>query len=404
LYVSVAIALSTLFILVATLHSAGNELVGSWSFALTSGYAALAELFQNLLLFIPLGASLALAGVRPLRAVAIGAALSFSVEFLQQWIPGRDPSVGDIVCNTVSTGVGMALVVGGPRLLWIPAARAARQALGLAAVAVLVWYSTGLVLRPVLPEPPYRDFWTPDWDFWGHYRGKVISARLGGVTLRQDTLDEGQFLLKTGQALQVTTIASSRPPGREAPLVALVDEQDTKVLVFFVYGADLGVRYHMKAIELTLENVDLRFRGALAHVAPKDTFVAQIWRGENRICLSLNSARRCGFGYTIGDGWKLIFYPAHFPAWLNGLLNMMWLAGWMVGVGWWSGKATLGKATVLGAAAIVLPVVALVIVPMMTGLKPTPISEWLGAILGLGAGIAASRRFRVPRRFGIPVR
>jgi len=86
-----AVALSTLGILIATLHSAGTVLPPGWSFTLTSGDAALAELIENLLLFIPLGASLVLAGVRLSRAIAIGAALSFSVEFLQQWIRA-DPS------------------------------------------------------------------------------------------------------------------------------------------------------------------------------------------------------------------------------------------------------------------------------------------------------------------------
>jgi len=58
--------------------------------------AALAELIENLLLFIPSAPS-ARARRRTSRADArkwgaIGFGLSFSVEFLQQWIPGRDPT------------------------------------------------------------------------------------------------------------------------------------------------------------------------------------------------------------------------------------------------------------------------------------------------------------------------
>jgi len=79
-----------------------------------------------------------LAGVRPLRAIAIGFGLSFSVEFLQQWIPGRDPSTGDIITNTASTAIGVALVVFAPRWLWVPPHPATSQALGTAAPAVLV--------------------------------------------------------------------------------------------------------------------------------------------------------------------------------------------------------------------------------------------------------------------------
>src|SRR5688500_2568333 len=97
------LAAATGFILLATLHESGRTISPDWSWNLASGEAALAELLQNLILFIPFGIGLALAGVPRLRSVALGALLSFSVEFAQQWIPGRDPSVGDIVCNTIST-------------------------------------------------------------------------------------------------------------------------------------------------------------------------------------------------------------------------------------------------------------------------------------------------------------
>ena len=424
------VALSTLFILVATLHVAGRTVPPGWSFALASGNEALAELIQNLLLFMPLGASLTLVGVPPLRAVAIGTALSFSVEFAQQWIPGRDPSVGDIVINAASTGLGVA-VAAARRWLWASPALSARLALGIAVTALLVWTATGLLLRPVFPDPPYRDAWTPDVDYWGRYRGKVLAARWGPVTLAQDTIGEGQFLLKTGQALEVTVIAPNRPPRRESPFIALFDERNTQVLMFVIDGADLVVLHHMKALALTLEEVDLRWRHALARVAPEDTFVVQTWRGEYGVCLSVNSARRCGFGYTIGDGWKLIFYPEHFPAWLYLLLNICWMVGWTVGVGWWAARATAAgkaaagtaaadkaaagttaaagntaagkaaagttaadKAAAVAAAAVVL--LGLIVVPMMTGLKTTPILEWIGALGGLGLGTYLTRHFSTP--------
>ncbi len=180
--------------------------------------------------------------------------------------------------------------------------------------------------------------------------------------------------------------------------------------MLFVDRADLGVRYDMKAIGLTLEEVDLRWRHALAGIAPNDTFTVRAWRDERSLCLSLNSARRCGFGYTIGDGWKLIYYPEHFPAWLLAVLNVLWVAGWTVGVGWWAARTTAAgdtaarKAAAIGAAATAVLLLGLVIVPGMTGLKATPITEWLGAAVGLGAGIAASRTSKAPRRFGTPVR
>src|SRR5437773_77023 len=125
---------------------------------------------------------------------------------------------------------------------------------GDSAVAVLVWLITGLVLRPIYPPPPYRDFWTPDYTYWGHYRGKVLSARLDGVPLSQTVIDSGSdpgrkpgepgsrpgadYLLRSGQPLEVTVIAQNRPPGEASPLVALHDH-NMRVLLLSVDGTDV---------------------------------------------------------------------------------------------------------------------------------------------------------------------
>jgi hypothetical protein len=175
-------------------------------------------------------------------------------------------------------------------------------------------------------------------------------------------------------------IAQNRPPGQTAPLIALLDNKNTRVLMLSVDGKDLTANYHMPAYAWTLEHLDLRWRNALAHIAPKDTFTAQTWRGERGVCFALNDARRCGFGFTIGDGWKLIFYPEHFPGWLNKLLNMLWIAGWTLGVGYWG---TRGKKANLGYAAVLLVVIGMVAVPLVTGLKTTLIVEWCGLVIGL---------------------
>ena len=141
------IALALAAILLATLHSAGTLVAPrGWSFELTSGRAALAELIQNLLLFIPLGATLVLAGVRPLWAVVIGALLSFSVEFAQLSIPGRDSSLGDIVCNTISTAIGAGLARTRNRWLFVSPERARWHAAALGILAVGTWLVTGYLL------------------------------------------------------------------------------------------------------------------------------------------------------------------------------------------------------------------------------------------------------------------
>ncbi|REJ06737.1 VanZ family protein [Microbacterium bovistercoris] len=65
----------------------------------------------NALLFVPLGAALALLLSRRwwILAPLIAFALSFGVELMQNRIPGRVPDMDDVLWNTVGAVVGAAL-------------------------------------------------------------------------------------------------------------------------------------------------------------------------------------------------------------------------------------------------------------------------------------------------------
>ena len=78
------------------------------------------DLVGNLLLFIPLGAGLAVAGITRRRTVQAGALASVAIELLQLTvIPGRDPSLVDVFANTLGTLAG-ALVGAHWRTLVFP--------------------------------------------------------------------------------------------------------------------------------------------------------------------------------------------------------------------------------------------------------------------------------------------
>jgi len=358
-------------IMLATLHVGGHSTSHEWSWNLTSGDAALAELLQNLILFIPFAIGLALLGIPLLRAVAIGALLSFSVEFAQQWIPGRDPSVGDIVCNTTSTAIGAGLVYLAPRWLTVSPERSAWHALGGAALAILVWLGTAVLLSPTFGPPPYTVVPRPDFNFWGLYKGNVLEARLeNGLLYVKATFPE-------------------RPPGRPSPLAAVVDGQGKLATVFAVAGRDLSMRYDMPSLRLTLEQPDLRWEDALAKVAPADTFMATTGREKNDLCIAVIPEYRCGLGYTIGDGWKLIFNPEYWPGWLLALINACWVAGWTVGVGFWAGRTTGSRRAKIAVAIVLL---GMIVVPMTTHLKGSSLPEWIGALLGIEIGLVLGDR------------
>ncbi len=372
--------LSAAAILYLTLRPGVGLVAEGWSYSLTSGDAALAELIQNLILFTPLGICLTLAGVRPRYVILIGALLSFGVEFAQRWIPGRDPSVGDIITNTISTAIGTLLVATARSWLWAPPGRSAWQARATAVIAVLAWSGTGLMLQQSFPPPPYSNVPAPDLEHFGHYKGAVVSVR------------------QVRRGLEVVAVAPPYPPGQTSPLMAMLDSQQTRVVMLSVIGTDLTLRYAMPALRYTLEQPDLRLRGALKSLAPGDTFVAATWRDSTNICLRLNALERCDLGYTIGDGWKLIYFPEGQPAWTLGLINTLWMMGCVIGVGFWAGrsrgeKSESGEGRQWGGLAMGIVIAGILMVPLVTGLKPTPVNEWIGTLVGLGAGYLAARRY-----------
>jgi len=144
----IAVAATLLVILVVTLSPAGNGPPLQLSFELGVGPHWLADGILNVFLFLPFGLALGWKARSPLTAVCGGLLLSIMVELAQMWIPGRDPSLSDIIANTTGTAVG-ALLGLRPGVWLAPDARnsAALTALGVGA-ATLVMTLTGVLVAP----------------------------------------------------------------------------------------------------------------------------------------------------------------------------------------------------------------------------------------------------------------
>ncbi len=71
------------------------------------GFTTVADLVQNVALFLPLGFFIGFAHRG--RALVVGLAFSVLVELVQQFIPGRSPSLLDVATNTVGAWTGGAL-------------------------------------------------------------------------------------------------------------------------------------------------------------------------------------------------------------------------------------------------------------------------------------------------------
>jgi hypothetical protein len=151
------------------------------SWCLLCGDTSVLDAILNVLLFIPLGMGLRLAGFSRRRAFAIGLVTTITVEVLQYWIPGRDSSLGDIVTNSVGTLVGI-LCADVWRIVLLPSRRVAtRLAWSWTLLWVLVLTVSAELAHISLPRTTAWGVWKPELLHHDYFSGEVLSATAGGL-------------------------------------------------------------------------------------------------------------------------------------------------------------------------------------------------------------------------------
>lgn len=354
-----------------------------------------ADVVVNLLLFLPFGAALAAAGVSPLRCVLGGALLSAGVEFAQLYLPGRDPSLGDVVSNTLGSGLGVVLVATAPSWLLPAGARASRLSRAAALAAAALCFVTGWLLAPAPPRPSYAALWTPNLGRLQWYRGRVQDVTLGNVALPAGPVANSAamrelLLAPRGFTLHVRAIAGPRTDALGGFLV-IEGERGRELLLVGPHRDDLVFRFRTRAValHLRLDAPDIRLSNALRSVTPGDTLAITVRGSRGRYTLSANASRADGLGFTVASGWGLLVYPEVGPAWFKTLCSFAWLAALWAPAGFWA--RTRGDAWVIvGAVAV-----ALLGAPAVTPLEATPRLLWaaaaVGGIAGVGVRLALGR-------------
>ncbi len=148
--------------------------------------------------------------------------------------------------------------------------------------------------------------------------------------------------------------------------------------------ADLVFRYRTRSTAWRLDQPDLRVFQALQSIGPRDSLDVTVWGEAGHYWVTLNGAPMRELGFTAGRGWGILLYPEHLPPWLARLLDACWLAGLLAPVG----LCARSRPALWGGGAIL---VSLGVLPPLVGLLPTPISQWGGAILGVGGGRTGNR-------------
>lgn len=346
-----------------------------------------ADAILNVLLFLPLGVALMAATDKPFHAVVLIASMSVVVEILQGMIPGRYPGLGDVVYNLVGGGAGIGLAAVRDHLLRPSRRIGGTLTIGTGAAAAAVFFLTGFLLTPSVPDTVYYGQWTADLHYMEAYEGRVLEASLGSMFLGSERTSDPALavdLVRSGAPLEVHALAGPAPPAL-APIVSIFDESSVEILVLGADATDLVLRVRYRANDFRLDRPDLRVRSAFSDVRPGDTIRLRAEKALGGYSLRLDQHEYAPLRHTPGEGWALLLHPEHTGPWFDSTLNYAWVAGPLILAGWWA--PGLGWA----AAALSLAVSGMAMGAAVGPLTDLAAAEILVAFIGVLLGVVFRR-------------
>ena len=361
---------------------------------LVCGAAGMRDVLLNLLLFVPIGLGLGLRGWAPGRATLAGFVVSLLIELVQFGaLVGRDPSLSDLVTNTLGTLAGAALA-GRWRAILAPTPVHARGA-GLA--GALCWigvlYLGGWLQHTALPQTRWYGQWQAELGHLDLFRGSVLDVRLNGTRLPGHELGNSaavrSVLATEDFELRVRAVAGTAPE-RLAPIFSIFDEHNTAILILGQTGTSVAFGIRTNASRVLVEQPPVILRGAL-DVQAGDTVMITGGMAQGHYVLGVR--HRAGVierRIPISPAWSWMHvFPWEYvidstaPA-----LSALWLGALILPVGYLlaSGfSVAWGLVLTLALAALGLGTA-----PGVTALPSIEWQVWLGAGVGALAGALAA--------------
>ena len=299
------------------------------------------DLIANVVLFVPLGIGLVLAGTRSGRAIAAMAALSLAIELLQyRFIQGRDASFVDVATNVIGGSLGVAAGKHW-RVLVAPDARASALSSATAAlVLVATIWATAWGLTPSLPEPPWfsiRSAGTPL-----KPSGRIVDARVAGEPLTGDSVRNGETVragLLQGEPAVVTAIVSASGE-QSTNLLQVIDRSIDDVVVLSRVKQDAPFSARNRARGARLRELAVRLRGFFRGFGEDTVHVAGRVQNGSLIIQARHAGnvREQTLPLTPRLGWALLFPTTRLGS-ESVLAGGIWIAALLLPFSYWSARA-----------------------------------------------------------------
>jgi hypothetical protein len=381
----------------------GGGLSGHFELCVPCGDLGTADFTLNVLLFIPLGFGLRLAGMRRHWAWLAAFLLTATIEALQFYVvTGRESDLSDIVANSTGAALGIALADFRIRLFLPSPALARRLVAGWGLLCCTGAAGAQWALAPDLPHSIYYEQVAPDLGQFAVFRGIVYSATFDTARFRVGRLSADSStamrdaLLAGGVTITASFQRADVPPRRLAPIVSVFDQHRREIFVLGQRVGDLAFRLRRRTDHLGFHPPSAILAHAFDAAQPStDTLRAGVTVDRGSVLLELagrDGATRRRIGFGPWDVWRLFIpdsgrFGIHETFWLLATMAALWLP-----LGYWAGRSAEEIAAPLyPAAALIALSITLAIIPWNAGSPPAPWPVWCMGAAGIAIGWTFSR-------------
>lgn len=407
-------ALSFAFIAALTLRPAPRPLFPVPHDCLICGDLGGMDVTLNVALFVPLGLTLVLAGVRAGRAVLIAMATTLLVETLQYTlIPGRDATLSDLLTNTTGGAIG-ALLATHWRIVLSPPPRVARTlALAAAFLVAGVMSATAALLSPAVPDMGMWGQWTPQQLTFEPYSGTVHRFTVNDIPIPYDLVPQSEPLRQRilGGETQAVVDFTAGHPTRRLSAIARAGSRVQEVILIGARGTDLIFRTRLAVRDWLLRLPGIALPDALPPAGERVIAIAGLHNnGWYATVHSAHGVRHVEIPFAVSLGWTFIlpFDRPLRPG--DGWISALWLAALVLPAALW-GAQGMHVARERASRALadsfhlwwLLPLeivgAALLLVPAWAHFAPASAWEWSGVVAG---GVAGALVAPIIRRWTAP--